>query len=349
MPKDPSFSKKLLSWYCQNARDLPWRHARDPYKIWISEIMLQQTTVNAVIPYYQRWVKIFPDVQRVARSPIQKILKIWQGLGYYSRARNIHRCAQMIVKEFGGQIPQDPHVLKKLPGFGPYTVGAVLSIAFDKRQPIIDANVRRVVMRQLALTGTNRSANEKKILMFLDKVMPIAGNNIFNQALMELGALVCVNRSPRCLLCPVISSCKAFKQGMQELIPPTKKKVIKSLQVAVAIIKNDGRYFIQQRGPQGLLAGLWEFPGGKIEDGETAAKAVKREVQEELGVAVSSARHLFNVMHFYTEFKVTLHVLNCAVKDFPHPGKTRRWIKPQEFRKYPMPSGSAKIVQKLLG
>ncbi len=342
------FVSNLLRWYSAQARDLPWRHTRDPYKIWISEIMLQQTTVNAVIPYYQRWIKQFPTVMSVARAPLQKILKAWQGLGYYSRARNIHKSARIILKEYGGKIPSDRVRLRKLPGFGPYTTGAVLSIAFDQREPIIDANVRRVFMRQLMLRGHADASQDERIKEVLQEIMPLKGNNIFNQALMELGALICLNRAPLCMSCPGRGSCRAFKHGVQENIPAVKKKVVRSLDVAVAVIRDEGRYFIQQRSSEGLLAGLWEFPGGKLEKGETPKEALYREIKEELGVNVKSAKHLFNVLHFYTEFKVTLHVFDCVLKDYPAADKGRKWVRPGDFKRYPLPAGSVKILQKLL-
>ena len=347
MNKYSAFSKDLTSWYRKNARDLPWRRTKDPYKIWISEIMLQQTTVNAVIPYYEKWSKAFPTVYDVAKTSLQKILKAWQGLGYYTRARNIHRSAQLICDSHGGKIPNTVDELRKLPGFGPYTVGAVSSIAFDKRVPIIDANVRRVFMRLLAIEGHADTSNDKEILKFLDKVMPQEGNNIFNQALMELGALVCRNREPVCLLCPVKKFCKAYKQGIQELIPEVKKKDLKDIEAVIAILRRGDKVFIQKRPSSGLLADLWEFPGGKIEKGETPSQALNREIKEELDIHVTAAQHLFNLRHFYTQFRVNLHVFTCEVASHPKVGKGHKWVGLRNLAKYPMPSGSAKIVEKI--
>jgi A/G-specific adenine glycosylase len=267
MLKPGFFSDDLILWYKKNARDLPWRRTRDPYKIWVSEIMLQQTTVNAVIPYYERWIKQFPTIQTLAKSRLQKVLKLWQGLGYYQRAKNLHRSAKIICREHDGGIPDRPELLKTLPGFGPYTVGAVLSIAFNKRFSIIDANVRRVVMRLLALKGEAGLQWDLKISNFLDRVLPQRECGTFNQALMELGALVCRNRQPLCSCCPVENYCRACKKGVQELIPAVKKGVFVPVEAVVAVIEKDGRYLIQKRPSQGLLADLWEFPGGKIESG----------------------------------------------------------------------------------
>jgi A/G-specific adenine glycosylase len=344
----PLFTKSLTDWYHKNYRRLPWRETSDPYKIWISEIMLQQTTVNAVIPYYQRWLERFPTIKHVAKAPLQKILKIWQGLGYYQRAKNIHKCANMVCQEYKGKIPSTAEELKKLPGFGPYTIGAVLSIAFDKRHPIIDANVRRVVMRQLALKGKALPEQDPAILEFLEKVLPQKGINIFNQALMELGAMVCRSRQPACLICPVKGTCQAYIKGIQEIIPEPKKSVTKDVEAVIAVIERDNKFFIQKRDSKGLLADLWEFPGGKIEKGETAYQALCREVREELRVELVSAKPLMNVKHFYTQFRVNLNVFECQPKTYPSEDATHKWVSRQNLTKYPMPSGSAKIVEKLV-
>ncbi len=348
MKQNIPFTKLIMQWYRKNARDLPWRRTSDPYSIWVSEVMLQQTTVNAVIPYYQRWLKEFPTVQHVAKASEQKVLKLWQGLGYYQRAKNLHKSAQIICQEYDGKVPNTAEGLSKLPGFGPYTIGAVLSIAFDVRHPIIDANVRRVIMRIQAIEGFADTSQDKKILTFLEKALPYRHLSIFNQALMELGALICANRQAACLQCPVRTECKAYAKGVQEIIPTPKKKVIKDLHVAIGIIKNKEKYFIQKRPPKGLLADLWEFPGGKIEQGETPQQALKRELKEELDVEVILEQHVMNVQHYYTQFRVKLHVFSCQLKYNPAQDATHKWVTPRQIIKYPMPSGSAKIVEKLI-
>jgi A/G-specific adenine glycosylase len=342
-----SFAKTLTGWYQKNARDLPWRRTKDPYKIWVSEIMLQQTTVNAVIPYFEKWLATFPTVHHLARAPLQKVLAQWQGLGYYNRAKNLHKSAQHMVAHTKGLIPMDPDTARKLPGFGPYTVGAVLSIAYDRKLPIIDANVRRVVMRLLALEGEADTKQDKKVLEFLHKVLPDKNIGDFNQALMELGAMVCRSREPLCIQCRVSKYCSAYKAGTQEIIPMPKKRIIKEIQAVIAIIQNDGKFFLQKRPSRGLLADLWEFPGGKLEANESSEDALIREVQEELGIKPKSVLHLFNVAHFYTQFRVNLSVWRFEPKSLPATDLTHKWVSPKDFSKYPMPSGSARIVERL--
>ncbi len=336
-----------MVWYKKNARDLPWRETSDPYKIWISEVMLQQTTVNAVIPYFERWIKAFPKVESVATASREEILRCWQGLGYYERARNIHKAAKIICSDHDGQVPSDPEKLKRLPGFGAYTRGAVLSIAFDQRHPVIDANVRRVLMRYRGLEGYANNSQDQKIKEFLETILPRRNVRIFNQALMELGALIC-RRKPSCLVCPLQSSCLAFQKGLQDTIPSPKKRMTIEVNVAVALIEKGGRYFIQQRPSKGLFADLWEFPGGKIEKGESPREALHREIQEELNVGIQSATPLFKVIQFYTQFRARLHVFQCQLHPYPPSDGTHKWVQLKRMQQYPMPSGSVKIVNKLL-
>ncbi len=347
MTQQTSFSRDLTRWYAKNARRLPWRETRDPYKIWISEIMLQQTTVNAVIPYYEKWITIFPTVEDLKRAPLEKVLKVWQGLGYYQRVKNLHKAARIICAEHGGKVPQNPQTLRKLPGFGPYTTGAVASIAFDLPCTIIDANVRRVVMRLLALDGCADTSRDQRIEKFLQKTIPSRNTGTFNQALMELGALICRNREPLCLLCPVKTHCVAHEKGIQETIPKPRKRIIQDLDVAIGILQRGNKYLIQKRPSQGLLADLWEFPGGKIEKGETPQEALKRELKEELDIDITTSRLLMNVRHFYTQFRVNLHVFHCQPKSYPRPNLLRKWLPIDMLTEYPMPSGSAKIVARL--
>jgi len=310
--------------------------------------MLQQTTVNTVIPYYMRWIENFPTIKHVARAREMTILKSWQGLGYYQRARNIHRAARIICRDFNGRLPDDAVTLKSLPGFGPYTVGAVLNFAFDKGHPVIDTNIRRVIMRVNGW-GLNKQPTTKALETFLKTVIPLRHPGIFNQALMEIGALICRSREPRCGICPLPARCRAYREGTVARIPPPKTQRMEKISTVVGIIKHDGKYFVQKRPPKGLMAGLWEFPGGKIEKGESAREALERELQEELHVRVTSADSLIHLKHSYTRFQVRLHAWTCRTRPLPRTDKNHRWMTPTGLMKLPMPSVNAKIIKRLTG
>jgi A/G-specific adenine glycosylase len=310
--------------------------------------MLQQTTVPAVLPYFDRWLRAFPDVRSLARAPLRRVLREWQGLGYYARARNLREAARIIEREHGGELPDDEAVLRSMPGFGPYTTAAVLSLAFGKACPVLDANVRRVVMRILGTRGAAEPKHDKALRAFIDTVFPADRPGDFNQAMMELGALVCRSRSPQCLACPVRRACRAAREGTQEIIPRPKKLKLETIEVVVAVIEKDGKLLLQERPSGGLLAGLWEFPGGKVEPGESLKTALRREIREELGVGIVNVRHLTTVRHAYTRFQVTLHAFRCGIGTGRlKPGLRRRWVALPALRRYPLPSGSVKIVDVL--
>lgn len=340
------FHTRLILWYNSHSRSLPWRKTNDPYKIWISEIMLQQTTVQTVIPYYERWVEHFPNIGTLSRAPLQQVLKAWQGLGYYQRARNLHSAAKIIVNRYHSQIPKEYDDLIKLPGFGPYTSSAVLSIAYDKPCFVLDANVRRVGMRLIRLKEKATSKTDAATKKLLNAYIPLKKIRTFNQAMMELGALVCRPRNPSCLLCPVTEFCRAFESGEQEIIPSPRKREYKKIETVIAIIKKGERYLIQRRPSRGLLAGLWEFPGGKKKPGESLEEALHREIQEELGTDITEVCFLTQVQHAYTHFQARLHAYSCLIKHEPQLDKqTFRWVTLRGMHQYPFPSGSAKIIK----
>lgn len=342
------FQKKMKRWYTLHHRKLPWRQTEDPYKIWISEIMLQQTTVQAVIPYYQDWLKIFPDVRILGQAPLQKVLRAWQGLGYYTRAKNLHRASKIILEKYDGCIPQRYEDLIKIPGFGPYTTAAVLSFAFDKPHPVMDANVRRVSMRLMRMYGEPSPKKDKELLSLLAPLLPQKGMGIFNQAIMELGSLVCRPQNPLCLNCPIPEYCKSFKKGDQEIIPQPKIRKYKKIEAVVGVIKKHGKYLIQKRPSKGLLGDLWEFPGGKIETNEHPQEALKREIKEELGVEVSPGELLITVQHAYTQFRVKLYAYSCSLESvLKRSTGNYRWVTLKSMRNFPFPSGSVKIVKYL--
>ncbi len=343
-----SFRRKLLSWYERHQRKLPWRDCEDPYKTWISEVMLQQTTVQAIFPYYSRWMQMFPNIKSLSQFPLQKILKAWQGLGYYQRAKNIHRASKIIFEKHKGNIPQDYEELRKLPGFGPYITAAVLSLAFDLPYPVIDANVRRVLMRLKGVSGEANPKNDRALLDFLTPYFPKKKSGQFNQALMEFGALVCRPKNPSCLICPLNDFCKAFKEGKQEVIPLPKKRNTRRIEAVVAVIRKNGKILVQKRPPRGLLADLWEFPGGKRKPGETLEEALHREIREELHAEIQEEKLLIRVQHSYTQFLVSLYAYECRLKNEPRTNKNHhRWLTLKGLRRYPVPSGSAKIIKYL--
>ena len=307
--------------------------------------MLQQTTVGAVVPYYQNWLKVFPDVGSLARAPLQKVLRAWQGLGYYQRARNLRDAARLFVRESGAKIPDDRDALRRAPGFGPYTTAAVLSLAYRRPYPVLDANVRRVMMRVLRIHGRADGRRDADIFARLHRTIPRRSPGDFNQAMMELGALVCRSRIPLCPDCPIQSFCGAFEAGDQEVIPQPKERSYRRVTAVVGVIERAGKILIQKRPASGLLAGLWEFPGGKVKRGESLTEALAREIEEELGVGVERPKFLVKVDHSYTQFRVELHAFACRLLGEPaaRPGR-RRWIALKDLRRYPFPSGSAKII-----
>ena len=338
--------EELVRWYRIHHRNLPWRDTKDPYRIWISEVMLQQTTVAAVLPYYEKWLRLFPDMPALARSSREKVLKAWEGLGYYQRARNLHEAARIMSRENDGRVPDDYKRLIRLPGFGPYIAAAVLSLAYGLPFPVLDANVRRLMMRLRGVHGKFGPRTDRKLLEKIRDIFPARGSGEFNQALMELGALVCRPRNPSCLLCPVQPFCLAFKRGQQEVIPTPVKRDFKKIETVVGIFKEGKRYLIQRRPQNGLLAGLWEFPGGKKEKGETLRAALQRELREELSAELEKERFLLKVRHAYTRFQVTLYAYECEFASRPELNRRRhRWVTLRAMKNYPLPSGSAKIVR----
>ena len=311
--------EKLLAWYAVEARDLPWRNTRDPYAILVSEIMLQQTRVETVLGYYERFLERFPSLETLAKAEIDDVLKAWEGLGYYRRARNLHRAAWIVVDEHGGQLPPTVLELRALPGIGPYTAGAIASIAFGLDEPVLDGNVVRVLARLYRISGDPSSAStRKKLLREAQFLLPQSQASHFNQALMDLGARVCLPRSPRCHACPIASECDAH-HASEEIAYPEKpeRKRVPHIDVVAGIIWStmpftpDSKLLIAQRREDDMLGGLWEFPGGRVEEGETFEQALARELREELAIDVDVLEPFLQVEHAYTHFRMTMHVFHC--------------------------------------
>jgi len=334
-------SRRLLAWYAQSSRPLPWRGLRDAYAVWVSEIMLQQTRVETVIPYFQRWMECFSDLPSLAAASQQEVLQLWEGLGYYSRARNLHRAARLVMSEYGGQIPSDRAQLERLPGVGKYTAGAIASIAFGQDAPALDGNIRRVLSRLFnvdLVAGSSQA--ERRLWGLAAEHLPPGHAGDYNQALMDLGASLCTPQAPNCLLCPLAELCQARALSIQEQRPVRKSRpTIPHHTVSAAVIHQDGDVLIAQRPSQGLLGGLWEFPGGKLEPGENLPGCLQREIQEELGVQIAVGEEIGVYQHAYTHFRVTLHAFDCTLhlgNPAPLEANQIAWVKPSELINYPM-------------
>jgi A/G-specific adenine glycosylase len=340
---------RLLAWFAANRRDLPWRHDRTPYRVWISEIMLQQTQVETVRDYYLRFMERFPTVADLAAAPLEAVLKLWEGLGYYSRARSLHRAAQEVLARYGGELPADVAALCGLPGIGAYTAGAIASLAFGIPAPAVDGNVRRVLARVLAQASPTAVQLEAAARLLLPPEAPGA----FNEALIELGATLCRPQNPTCLLCPWRDWCMACQMGQQEAFPaPKPRKALPHYDVVAAVtVREDGRVLVAQRRHNAMLGGLWEFPGGKREGDETLEEALIRELHEEMGIGLEVGRHLTTVEHAYTHFRITLYAFFCRLVE----GEPRciecadfRWATLADIHALPMAVTDRKIARVLV-
>jgi len=344
-----SLRKQLIKWYLKNRRDLPWRRSNNPYHIWVSEVMLQQTQVNTVVKYYDRFLKTFPNIKKLAQADLQDVLKVWEGMGYYARARNLHRSAKVVVKNYRGKVPNTWQVFHSLCGVGDYIAAAVLSIAFDQPYPVVDGNVKRVLARLHKISAPVNQAGSYHV--FKDaaaKLLGPAQPGIFNQAMMELGALICKPQNPRCDACPLDHLCLAFKTRQIAEFPKRKKSRAKpQFHIAVGVVFKGDRVLITRRKAAGLLGGLWEFPGGKIKQGESVETACIREIKEEVNLKVRIDSHLTRIKHAYTHFKIIMEVFCCRYVS----GKVKlngptahRWIRIEEYKNYPFPKANHKFI-----
>lgn len=344
------FQKALLNWFMVKKRDLPWRRTSNPYKILVSEIMLQQTQVETVIPYYNRWIREFNNVKKLAGASIDKVLTLWEGMGYYSRARNLLHTAREIVKNHSGKVPQNYEALIQLPGIGEYTAGAVASIAYKKCVPAVDANVQRVLSRLYCLAPS--ALKNKKYRDLALNLMENAPASDFNQALMELGSLICLTGNPLCQICPVSFFCNAYSKGSQAQYSGKRiSRKIEEIKVTLGVIVCNGTFFIQKRPSTGLFAGLWEFPGGKIEPDESPEEALIRELNEELGAKIKILHQEKAIRHNYTRFKVELHPFICKAQGrfSCKEGQTGAlWISKEEIHSYAFPAANRKILRALM-
>lgn len=360
----------LLAWIARGRRDLPWRRRRDPYAVWVSEVMLQQTQVATVIPYFERWLTRFPDVAALAAAPLDDVLKAWEGLGYYARGRNLHRASQEIVARHGGRIPADRAALLALPGIGRYTAGAILSLAFGQREPALDGNVKRVLCRLFDVAGDPREAvTENRLWEWataLVRAAPDGAAGDLNEALMELGATVCTPGAPECAACPLADLCQAHAHGVEAERPVRVAKTrTPHYAVTAAIIADEaGRYLIVQRPPEGLLGGLWGFPGsaaGECDECETRrisenpsglllAACLAAALRDGLGIEVAVGAALPSIRHAYTHFRITLHPFRCQLLGGePNPLRYHalRWATAPELTAYALPNTDREIANTL--
>ncbi len=345
-------AQRLLAWYAQNARRLPWRGHPDPYAVWVSEIMLQQTRVETVIDYFTRWMERFPSLDALAQASEQDVLKVWEGLGYYSRARHLHQAAWLVMEKYGGQLPASRQELEKLPGIGAYTAGAVASIAFGQDEATLDGNIRRVLSRLFAMRLPARSPEgERQLWQLARKHLPTGHAGDFNQALMDLGAAVCTPLKPACLVCPLAELCLARAEGLQEALPVLERALpVPHYTVTAAVIRREGKVLIARRPSQGLLGGLWEFPGGKLEAGESLAEGLRREIREELNAWIRVGEPFGVFKHAFTHFKITLHAFLCELEDGePEAVEASeiKWVEIEALKDYPMGKVDRQISQRL--
>ncbi len=347
------FRIRLARWFARHRRDLPWRRRRDPYRVWISELMLQQTRADQARPYFERFMKRFPDVRALAGARRQDVLKAWEGLGYYARARRAHDTARLLARRHRGRFPSTYDGLLALPGVGPYTAAAVASLALGLDAAVVDGNVARVLSRVMGWGGDVRSAAGRRLLQSWAESLLVPGHaGRSNEAVMELGALVCTPRGPACGGCPLCGVCRARAQGRVEHYPARRpaRRVPHKVVGAGVVVDRRGRLLIARRNETSMLGGMWEFPGGTLERGETMRECIRRELKEELGVGVAVGDRLMIVRHAYSHFTLDLHVHWARLaRGRPRPIHCAavRWVRPSRLRRYPFPMADVKIIQTL--
>jgi A/G-specific adenine glycosylase len=345
--------RRLLRWFEQHRRDLPWRRDRDPYRIWVSEVMLQQTQVATVVPYFLRFVEAFPTLTHLAAAAEEEVLRLWAGLGYYRRARDLHRAARILTTEHGVRFPRDADVWRSLPGVGRYILGAVLSQAFDQRLPIIEANSQRVLCRLFAQTADPRRGPTRRWLwQTAEAILPNRGVGEFNQALMELGSLICTPRAPRCSACPLAKDCETRRLGLQEQIPPPAvPPPTVQVKEAAVVVRRKKTVLLVQRPEHGRWANLWEFPHGPLQDSESFEEAADRLLPELTSLKATRGPELLTVRHGVTRFRITLVCFEAKYLS----GRFRstfyqdaRWVNPTQLGSFPISSPQRRLAAALL-
>ena len=351
-PQAARFAHDLLLWFVNHRRDFPWRRTPDPYAIWVSEIMLQQTRTDTVVPYFERFLTRFPDVATLAAASMDEVLKAWEGLGYYRRARHLKAGAEQLVAAGMANLPDDFEAVLALPGIGRYTAGAVMSLAFNRPHPIVDGNVKRVLCRVWAVDDPPSTAPVQRWLWSTaEALIPPDQAGRFNEGMMELGATVCTPRDPSCTGCPLADFCAAGIAGNPLDYPrKTRRKPLPHLHVSAGIIRRGRKILISRRREKDMLGGLWEFPGGKQEPGESMEECLHRELDEELGIAVRIERPFIQVRHAYSHFRITLHTYLCRHSSgSPQTIENDevRWVLPEELDQFAFPKADRVVLDAL--
>jgi A/G-specific adenine glycosylase len=345
------FQRRLMAWFARYKRDLPWRKNGDAYRVWLSEIMLQQTQVATVIPYFERFLAAFPTVKDLAAADEREVLRLWEGLGYYRRARQLHAAARKVVAEHGGKFPSNFEAIRNLPGIGRYTAGAIASIAFDLPTPILEANTVRLFSRLIAYRGDQTSTTGQRALWnFAEHILPNVETGNFNQALMELGSLICTPRTPNCEECPVSALCQAREAGLQEQIPAIKRKLkFEDAHEAAIVIRRGTKVLLRERPHGERWAGLWDFVRFPIlaRRNRELHPEIERKVHEQVGMKVSIGPRLTTLKHGVTRFRITLdcytaeHLSGLSKK---HDGAALHWVKPSGLAEYPLSVTARKLA-----
>jgi A/G-specific adenine glycosylase len=349
--ENEKIAKAVQKWYRKHKRKLPWRASRNPYHIWISEIMLQQTQVETVIPYYQRFIKQFPNIMALAHSSLEEVLKVWENMGYYSRARNLHEAAKKISQEMGGDFPKTREAMLALPGIGNYTASAILSFAYHQPLAAIDGNLKRILARLSMIKDPVETPSAKRKIETLahDLANRIDSADL-NQGLMDLGAKVCRPRNPSCLSCPLNPFCRAYKRGLQEKLPlRVGKEPIPHKDFTAGIIQDEqGRLLIIKRPAKGFLGGLWRLPGGERKGRKAIKTTLESIIKSELGIEVCAGKKILSIKHAYSHFRITFHVFRG---DLIHPrpkpleADQWKWCRIQDLKKYPFSKAEHKIIR----
>lgn len=343
-------SKNLINWFNKSKRDLPWRKNRTPYRVWISELMLQQTRVNQVIPYYNKWMKNFPSLTKLSSASEQDILKLWEGLGYYSRARNIHKSSQIIKDKYQNKFPKNPSEIELLPGIGSYTKAAICSLAYNLDYAVLDGNVIRVLSRFFLYDkDILKNSSKKHLQEIIDSSLPEGKAGEFNEAMMELGSQICTPKSPKCNICPIENKCLAKKTNQQSQYPikNIKKNIPHIIVGAAVIIDSKNRILVSQRSNKKMLGGLWEFPGGKKELNETIEQCIIREIKEEVGLKIEIKNFLTCINHSYSHFSMEMHTYYAKIiNGFPKglEGQKIKWLKKNRLRELPYSIADLKVI-----